>query len=137
MESPATKRVVSFLKKRKRVAKSFNPSRSDNQSSESLVIIYFSPLSGPSLWYPWRRLSPPSQGGAFAHEHQNEEPARMRLKLVIAASVLAAVVGAGGAQTLSDEQLRAICSEAKSLGLRTLVHAISAQSVRAATLAGC
>jgi imidazolonepropionase-like amidohydrolase len=46
-------------------------------------------------------------------------------------------LGAGGARTLSDEQLGAICSEAKSLGLRTLVHAISAESVRAATLAGC
>jgi imidazolonepropionase-like amidohydrolase len=46
-------------------------------------------------------------------------------------------LGAGGAQTLSDEQINAICSEAKSVGLRTVVHAISAQSVRAATLAGC
>jgi imidazolonepropionase-like amidohydrolase len=46
-------------------------------------------------------------------------------------------LGAGGAQTLSDEQLSAICGEAKSLGLRTVVHAISAQSVRASTLAGC
>jgi len=46
-------------------------------------------------------------------------------------------LGAGGAQTLSDEQLSAICSEAKAQGLRTVVHAISAQSVRAATLAGC
>jgi imidazolonepropionase-like amidohydrolase len=46
-------------------------------------------------------------------------------------------LGAGGAQTLSDEQLAAICSEAKAQGLRSLVHAISAQSVRAATLAGC
>ncbi len=46
-------------------------------------------------------------------------------------------LGAGGAQTLSDEQIAAICGEAKAQGLRTLVHAISAQSVRAATLAGC
>lgn len=46
-------------------------------------------------------------------------------------------LGAGGAQTLSDEQLAAICGEARSLGLRTLVHAISAASVRAAVLAGC
>ncbi len=46
-------------------------------------------------------------------------------------------LGAGGAQTLSDEQLVAICSEAKSRGLRSVVHAISAASVRAATLAGC
>jgi len=46
-------------------------------------------------------------------------------------------LGAGGAQTMSDEQLAAICGEAKSQGLRTVVHAISAASVRAATLAGC
>src|SRR5262245_16732141 len=46
-------------------------------------------------------------------------------------------LGAGGAQTLSDEQITAICSEAKAQGLRSVVHAISAQSVRAATLAGC
>jgi imidazolonepropionase-like amidohydrolase len=46
-------------------------------------------------------------------------------------------LGAGGAQTLSDEQLSAICGEAKAQGLRSVVHAISAASVRAATLAGC
>ncbi|MGI8496089.1 MAG: amidohydrolase family protein [Gemmatimonadaceae bacterium] len=43
----------------------------------------------------------------------------------------------GGARTMSDEQLRAACGEAATLGLRTLVHAHSDESVRAATLAGC
>ncbi|PYO94374.1 MAG: amidohydrolase [Gemmatimonadetes bacterium] len=43
----------------------------------------------------------------------------------------------GGRQTMSDSQLDAVCGEAKTLGLRTLVHAHSASSVRAATLAGC
>ena len=43
----------------------------------------------------------------------------------------------GGDQTLSDEQLAAICGEARAQGLRSVVHAISAGSVRAATLAGC
>jgi imidazolonepropionase-like amidohydrolase len=46
-------------------------------------------------------------------------------------------LGAGGQQTLSDEQISAICGEAKAQGLRTVVHAISAQSVRASTLGGC
>jgi imidazolonepropionase-like amidohydrolase len=46
-------------------------------------------------------------------------------------------LGAGGEQTFSDEQIAAVCGEARALGLRTLVHAISAGSVRAATLAGC
>ncbi len=43
----------------------------------------------------------------------------------------------GGTQTMSDAQLEAACGEAKSLGLRTLVHAHSAESAKAATLAGC
>ena len=43
----------------------------------------------------------------------------------------------GGQQTMSDSQLVAACGEAKALGLRTLVHAHSAASVHAATLAGC
>ena len=46
-------------------------------------------------------------------------------------------LGAGGAQTLSDQQIAAICGEAKAHNLRTVVHAISAGSVRAATLGGC
>jgi imidazolonepropionase-like amidohydrolase len=43
----------------------------------------------------------------------------------------------GGAQTLTDEQLVAACSEAKALGKRSPVHAHSPESARAATLAGC
>jgi imidazolonepropionase-like amidohydrolase len=43
----------------------------------------------------------------------------------------------GGAQTMTDAQLQAACGEAKSLGMRTLVHAHSAESMKAATLAGC
>jgi imidazolonepropionase-like amidohydrolase len=43
----------------------------------------------------------------------------------------------GGALTLSEEQLTAICQEARAQGLRTLVHAHSPESMQAATLAGC
>lgn len=43
----------------------------------------------------------------------------------------------GGGQTMTDEQLAAVCGEAKSLGLRTLVHAHSSQSIQAAIRAGC
>lgn len=38
---------------------------------------------------------------------------------------------------MTDEQLQAACDEAKSLGMRTIVHAHSAESAKAATLAGC
>jgi len=43
----------------------------------------------------------------------------------------------GGTQTMTDEQLTAACGQAKSIGLRTIVHAHSAESAKAATLAGC
>lgn len=43
----------------------------------------------------------------------------------------------GGGQTLSDQQLAALCGEAKAVGLRTVVHAHSAESMRAVALAGC
>lgn len=40
-------------------------------------------------------------------------------------------------QTFSDAQLAAICGEANAQGLRTVVHAVEPQSVRAATVAKC
>jgi imidazolonepropionase-like amidohydrolase len=43
----------------------------------------------------------------------------------------------GGAQSMTDEQLAAACGEARARGLRAIVHAHSAESVRAAALAGC
>ena len=43
----------------------------------------------------------------------------------------------GGQQTMTDAQIEAACGEAKARGLRTVVHAHSASSVRAAALAGC
>ena len=43
----------------------------------------------------------------------------------------------GGAQSLSDAQLAAICGEAKALGLRTLVHSHSDASIRASVMACC
>jgi imidazolonepropionase-like amidohydrolase len=43
----------------------------------------------------------------------------------------------GGTQTMTDEQLQAACGEAKALGMRTIVHAHSADAAKAATLAGC
>ena len=43
----------------------------------------------------------------------------------------------GGTQTMSEDQLRAACDEARAHGVLTIVHAHSAESMRAASLAGC
>jgi imidazolonepropionase-like amidohydrolase len=46
-------------------------------------------------------------------------------------------MGAGGNQSMTDEQIQAACGEAKAQGLRVLVHAIGAAGAKAAILAGC
>jgi imidazolonepropionase-like amidohydrolase len=46
-------------------------------------------------------------------------------------------LGAGGAQSMTDDQIRAVCSEAKAIGLRSVVHAIGDAGARASVLAGC
>jgi imidazolonepropionase-like amidohydrolase len=43
----------------------------------------------------------------------------------------------GGAQTMTDAQLQAACGEARAIGLRTMVHAHSPESIKAAVGAGC
>lgn len=43
----------------------------------------------------------------------------------------------GGALTLKQDQLDAICSEAKAQGIRTMVHAHSVESIVASVNAGC
>jgi imidazolonepropionase-like amidohydrolase len=43
----------------------------------------------------------------------------------------------GGKQTMTDEQLQAVCGEATALGMRTMVHAHSPESIKASVNAGC
>ena len=43
----------------------------------------------------------------------------------------------GGKQTMTDEQVKATCGEAKALGLRSVVHAHAPGGARAAVMAGC
>ena len=46
-------------------------------------------------------------------------------------------LGAGGGQTMTTEQIQAVCSEAKAVGLRSVVHAIGDAGARDSVLAGC
>ena len=43
----------------------------------------------------------------------------------------------GGAQVMTDEQLRAVCGEATRMGLRTVAHAYGTESITATIEAGC
>ena len=101
-------------------------------------------LPGPHLLTSVRQLTERSGGGratppALATPDQLRQAVREAksagadvIKLFASASIRD-----GGKQTMTDEQLQAACGEAKADGLRTLVHAHSAESMKAATLAGC
>src|SRR5258708_35325125 len=43
----------------------------------------------------------------------------------------------GGKQTMTDEERGAACGEAKAIGIRTMVHAHSPESIKASVNAGC
>jgi imidazolonepropionase-like amidohydrolase len=43
----------------------------------------------------------------------------------------------GGKQTLTDEQITAVCGESKAQGMRAVVHAYTADTARKVILAGC
>jgi imidazolonepropionase-like amidohydrolase len=43
----------------------------------------------------------------------------------------------GGKQTMTDDQLQAVCGEANAIGMRTMVHAHSPESIKASVNAGC
>jgi imidazolonepropionase-like amidohydrolase len=65
--------------------------------------------------------------------------AYVRRQKLAGADVIKVLASGGmvaGEQTLSQEQLNAVCDEAKKQGLRTVVHAYRG-AVAAATLAGC
>jgi imidazolonepropionase-like amidohydrolase len=43
----------------------------------------------------------------------------------------------GGGQTMTDDQIRAACDEARAMGRRSIVHAQGPEGAKAAVLAGC
>lgn len=75
------------------------------------------------------RLSPDSMR-ALIRQHKADDADFIKI-------FASASIRDGGKQTMSDEQLQALCGEARRAGLRTLVHAHSSASVEAAVNAGC
>jgi imidazolonepropionase-like amidohydrolase len=81
----------------------------------------------------------PLAGRGEATGTPDEIRAYVRKQKVAGADLIKIFASGGmlrGGMTLSEEQLKAACDEAKKQGLRTLVHAYR-DAVRAATVAGC
>ena len=77
----------------------------------------------------------PTTGTPVELRQTVRELKRLRADVV---KIIDAVGGRGGVeQTMSGEQWQAVCGEARAQGLRTMVHAQTTESVRAAIEAGC
>ena len=77
----------------------------------------------------------PTTGTPVELRQTVRELKRLRADVV---KIIDAVGGRGGVeQTMSGEQWQALCGEARAQGLRTMVHAQTTESVRAAIDAGC
>src|SRR5438270_3077448 len=91
-------------------------------------------LPGPRILTSIRQLNERSGTPAEIREKVRQLKADGADVIKIFAS---ASIRDGGKQTMTDEQLVAACGEAKTIGIRTMVHAHSPESIKASVNAGC
>jgi len=96
-------------------------------------------LAGPRIWTSRRQIqgtlpdrTRPDAEALRALVRRTKDEGADVIKLFATTGL-----GAGGEQSMTDEQIQAVCSEAKAVGLRSVVHAIGDAGARAAVLAGC
>jgi imidazolonepropionase-like amidohydrolase len=123
--------------------------QSPGAATDTLLRTWFdaSILPGPRLLTSLQPISPqmatPDSGGRPARPatpdsllraqvRQRKDQGADFIKIFASASIRD-----GGAPTATQSQMNALCGEANTLGLRTLVHAHSAEAVRMSVLAGC
>jgi imidazolonepropionase-like amidohydrolase len=93
-------------------------------------------IPGPRLLTSIRQISETTGGGDLdklrAYVRQAADEGADVIKLFATKSIRD-----GGAQTMTDAQVAAVCGEAKARGLRSVVHAHAPGGARAAVLGGC
>jgi imidazolonepropionase-like amidohydrolase len=95
-------------------------------------------LVGPRLLTSLGQVSAGGRGGPTPPEALRDRVRRLKADGADVVKVFASEsIRTGGAPTMTQEQLDAICGEANALGLRTLVHAHAAEAIMRATRAGC
>jgi imidazolonepropionase-like amidohydrolase len=89
-------------------------------------------LAGPRILTSLQALTGGAPDTLRSRVRQRKQQGADLIKIFASASIRE-----GGKQSMTDEQIQAACGEAKAQGLRAIVHAHSAESVRAVVLAGC
>jgi imidazolonepropionase-like amidohydrolase len=95
-------------------------------------------MVGPRILTSLGSISAGGRGGTATPDQLRERVRQFKTNGADVIKVFASEsIRTGGAPTMAQEQLDAICGEARTLGLRTLVHAHAAEAVIRATKAGC
>ena len=111
--------------------------QSPGAATDTLLRSWFgsATLPGPRVLTSLQPLSPQqttSDSVLRAQVRQHKEQGADFIKVFASASIRD-----GGAPTVTQSQMNAICGEATARGLRTIVHAHSAESIHMSTMAGC
>ena len=111
--------------------------QSPGAATDTLLRTWFGSgmLPGPRVLTSLQPISPQpttSDSALRLRVRQLKEQGADLIKVFASASIRDS-----GKTTVTQSQMNALCGEATSLGLRTIVHAHSAESVRMSTLAGC
>ena len=91
-------------------------------------------LPGPRILTSVRQITNPRLTPDQLRQQVREAKAAGADLIKIFAS---ASIREGGRQTMTDEQMAAVCGEANAIGMRTMVHAHSSESIKASVLGGC
>jgi imidazolonepropionase-like amidohydrolase len=95
-------------------------------------------LPGPRVLTSLRQIQGASQGAPLTVDALRELVRRTKADGADVIKLFATSgLGSGGGRSMTDEQIQAVCSEAKAVGLRSVVHAIGDEGARSAVLAGC
>jgi imidazolonepropionase-like amidohydrolase len=96
-------------------------------------------LVGPRMLTSLGQVQPGGgRGGPLTPDQLRERVRELKGKGADVIKVFAsASIRDGGAPTMTQEQLDAVCGEAKAQGLRTLVHAHAAEAILRVVRAGC
>jgi imidazolonepropionase-like amidohydrolase len=95
-------------------------------------------LVGPRLLTSLGQVQGSGRGGPQTPEQLRERVRQLKANGADVIKVFASEsIRTGGAPTMTQAQLDAVCGEAKALGLRTLVHAHAAEAIIRVVHAGC
>jgi imidazolonepropionase-like amidohydrolase len=136
-ETPAQSLLAMLENGHATLLSGFTTIQSPGASVDTLLRAWFGAgtLPGPRMLTSLNPISPqPTTPDSVLRAQVRQRKAQGADLIKVFAS---ASIRDGGAPTVTQQQMNAICGEANSLGLRTIVHAHSSESVRMTILAGC